>query len=102
MSSLRGCGRSLRISGVVNYGCPGESTVTFARGDCPGLADGFKLHDAYHGAQLRAADSFLQAHDGDVSPVTLTLLRPRAWPPRNCLDRRSPDLDPEAPSGRGS
>jgi lysophospholipase L1-like esterase len=58
---------------VVNYGCPGESTVTFARGDCPGLADGFKLHDAYHGAQLRAADSFLQAHDGDVSPVTLTL-----------------------------
>src|SRR4051812_39676606 len=22
---------------VVNYGCPGESTVTFVRGGCPGL-----------------------------------------------------------------
>ena len=31
---------------VVNYGCPGESTVTFTRGGCPTLADGVKLHDA--------------------------------------------------------
>jgi lysophospholipase L1-like esterase len=58
---------------VVNYGCPGESTVTFARGGCPGLADGFKLHSAYRGAQLRAAESFLRAHSGEVSPITLTL-----------------------------
>jgi lysophospholipase L1-like esterase len=58
---------------VVNYGCPGESTVTFVRGGCGGLADGFKLHDAYHGAQLQAAESFLRAHDGEVSPITLTL-----------------------------
>ena len=58
---------------VINYGCPGESTVTFAHGGCPGLADGFKLHDAFRGAQLRAAESFLRAHAGEVSPITLTL-----------------------------
>jgi lysophospholipase L1-like esterase len=58
---------------VVNYGCPGESTVTFARGGCPGIADGFKLHSAFRGAQLRAAESFLRAHGGEVSPITLTL-----------------------------
>jgi lysophospholipase L1-like esterase len=58
---------------VVNYGCPGESTVTFSHGGCSGIADGFKLHDAYHGAQLRAAESFLRAHAGEVSPITLTL-----------------------------
>jgi lysophospholipase L1-like esterase len=58
---------------VVNYGCPGESTVTFVRGSCPALADGFKLHDAFRGPQLKAAESFLRAHPGQVSPVTLTL-----------------------------
>jgi len=58
---------------VVNYGCPGESTVTFVAGGCPGLHDGTKLHDAFHGPQLGAAETFLRAHPGDVSPVTLTL-----------------------------
>jgi lysophospholipase L1-like esterase len=58
---------------VVNYGCPGESTVTFARGRCPARADGVELHDAYRGAQLKAALSFLRAHPGQVSPITLTL-----------------------------
>ena len=58
---------------VVNYGCPGESTVTFARGGCPGVTDGFKLHDAFRGSQLLAAESFLRAHTGEVSPITLTL-----------------------------
>lgn len=58
---------------VVNYGCPGESTVTFTRGGCPGFADGFKLHAAFRGSQLRAALSFLRAHPGQVSPITLTL-----------------------------
>ncbi len=58
---------------VVNYGCPGESTVTFARGGCPALADGVKLHDAFRGSQLKAARSFLRAHPGKVSPVTVTL-----------------------------
>ena len=58
---------------VVNYGCPGESTVTFVRGGCPARADGITLHDAFRGAQLRAAVSFLRAHRGQVSPITLTL-----------------------------
>jgi lysophospholipase L1-like esterase len=58
---------------VVNYGCPGESTVTFTRGGCPWLADGMKLHNAFRGSQLSAARSFLRAHRGQVSPVTLTL-----------------------------
>jgi lysophospholipase L1-like esterase len=58
---------------VVNYGCPGESSVTFARGRCPTLAEGVKLHDPYRGPQLKAALSFLRAHPGQVSPITLTL-----------------------------
>jgi len=58
---------------VVNYGCPGESTVTFTRGGCPAFADRIKLHDAFRGSQLKAAVSFLHAHPGDVSPITLTL-----------------------------
>jgi lysophospholipase L1-like esterase len=58
---------------VVNYGCPGESTVTFTRGGCVGLADGFKLHDPFRGPQLKAALSVLRAHAGQVSPITLTL-----------------------------
>jgi lysophospholipase L1-like esterase len=58
---------------VVNYGCPGESTVTFTGGGCPAFADGFKLHDAFRGPQLAAAQSFLRAHSGQVSPITLTL-----------------------------
>ncbi len=58
---------------VVNYGCPGESTVTFTRGGCEGLADVEALHDPFRGSQLDAAVSFLQAHSGQVSPVTVTL-----------------------------
>jgi lysophospholipase L1-like esterase len=58
---------------VVNYGCPGESTVTFTRGGCPARADGIKLHDPFRGPQLKAALSFLRAHQEQVSPVTVTL-----------------------------
>ena len=58
---------------LVNFGCPGESTVTFIRGGCPWLRDGQKLHDPFRGAQLKAALSFLRAHKGQVSPITLTL-----------------------------
>jgi len=58
---------------VVNYGCPGESAVTFTRGGCPAFADGIKLHNAFRGSQLKAAVSFLRTHRGRVSPVTLTL-----------------------------
>jgi lysophospholipase L1-like esterase len=58
---------------VVNYGCPGESTVTFTQGRCPWLADGGRLHNAFSGSQLAAALSFLRAHRDQVSPITLTL-----------------------------
>jgi lysophospholipase L1-like esterase len=58
---------------VVNYGCPGESSVTFTKGGCPALREGPKLHDPFRGAQLKAALTFLRAHKGQVSPITLTL-----------------------------
>ena len=58
---------------VVNYGCPGETTVTFTRGGCPWLAEGNKLHDAFRGSQLKAAESVIKAHPGEVSPITVTL-----------------------------
>ncbi len=58
---------------VVNYGCPGESSVTFTKGGCPALREGPKLHDPFRGAQLKAALSFLKAHRGEVSPISLTL-----------------------------
>jgi lysophospholipase L1-like esterase len=58
---------------VVNYGCPGETAVTFTRGGCQGLADGVKLHNAFRRSQLKAAAAFLRAHPGKVSPITVTL-----------------------------
>jgi lysophospholipase L1-like esterase len=58
---------------VVNYGCPGESTRTFAAGGCEGRGDVKALHDSFKGAQLDAALAFLRAHSGEVGPVTLTL-----------------------------
>jgi lysophospholipase L1-like esterase len=58
---------------VVNYGCPGESALTFARGGCDWLKHGGKLHDRFRGSQLTAALSFLRAHAGKVSPITVTL-----------------------------
>ena len=92
---------------VVNYGCPGESTVTFARGRCPAFADRIKLHDVFSGSQLGAALAFLRAHPGDVSPITLTLFGNDWFPvlldtcqgnaaaPRSAARGRSP------PSARG-
>ena len=57
---------------VVNYGCPGESTRTFVAGGCPTRRE-VRLHRSFKGAQLDAALSFLRAHPGDVSPITVTL-----------------------------
>lgn len=68
---LRGLNPQLE---VVNYGCPGESTVTFTRGKCPWLAEGGKLHNPFPGTQMQAALAFLRAHSGQVSPITVTLL----------------------------
>jgi lysophospholipase L1-like esterase len=58
---------------VLNYGCPGESSLTLIAGGCPGRAAGVALHDDYAGAQLDAAVAFLRAHPGRVSPITLTV-----------------------------
>ena len=58
---------------VVNYGCPGETTVTFVAGGCEWLAGGRALHDAFRGAQLYAALVFLLVHPSEVSPITLNL-----------------------------
>jgi lysophospholipase L1-like esterase len=58
---------------VVNYGCPGESTVTFVRGGCDWLKGGGRPHDRCQGPRPGAALSFLRAHRGRVSPITLTL-----------------------------
>jgi lysophospholipase L1-like esterase len=59
---------------TVNYGCPGESTVTFIEGGCPATAVGFPLHDSFAGTQLDAAVAFLQAHPGEVSPITISVV----------------------------
>lgn len=58
---------------TVNYGCPGETTVTFLHGGCSYTAAGFPLHDPYAGPQLSAALAFLQAHPGQVSPITINI-----------------------------
>jgi lysophospholipase L1-like esterase len=73
---------------VVNYSCPGESTVSFVRGGCPWLSEGRKLHDPFRGTQMKAALAFLTAHHGQVSPITLHL-----W---------GNDIDPVAEACKGN
>ena len=58
---------------TVNYGCPGETSLTFIQGGCIYTAAGFPLHDPYDGSQLSAALEFLQAHRGEVSPITINI-----------------------------
>jgi lysophospholipase L1-like esterase len=58
---------------AVNYGCPGETTSSFVSGGCVWTATGGPLHVDYQGSQLDAAVSFLRAHRGQVSPITLHL-----------------------------
>jgi lysophospholipase L1-like esterase len=53
----------------VNLGCPGETSSTFINGGCPTHL----LHTLYFGAQLSAAVSFINAHRGQVSPVSLDI-----------------------------
>ena len=73
---------------LVNYSCPGESTRTFARGGCPWLAEGRKLHDPFGGSQLDAAIAFLKAHRGQVSPITITLWGNDVVPPFDTCGKR--------------
>ena len=58
---------------LVNYGCPGESTVTFTAGPCPWKAAGLPLHDQFVGSQEEAALAFLRSHRGKVDVVTVSL-----------------------------
>jgi hypothetical protein len=82
---------------VVNYGCPGESMVTFMKGGCPAIADGVALHDTFSGSQLGAALGFLRAHPGQVSPITITLwgtdlagIEERCHNKLRCVRKRAP------------
>ena len=58
---------------TVNYGCTGETSLTFIQGGCIYTAAGFPLHDPYDGSQLSAALKFLHAHRGQVSPITINI-----------------------------
>jgi lysophospholipase L1-like esterase len=70
---------SLRLRGIrphiqtINFGCPGEATITFINGGCPYTSVGFSLHNSYSGSQLSAALAFLQEHPGRVSPITINV-----------------------------
>jgi lysophospholipase L1-like esterase len=53
----------------VNLSCPGETSTSFINGGCPtGLS-----HTLYFGPQLHATVSFIKAHPGQVSPVSLDI-----------------------------
>jgi lysophospholipase L1-like esterase len=56
---------------TVNMSCPGETTTTFIQGGCQ--FPNALLHTAYAGTQLQAALAFLQAHPGQVNPITLSI-----------------------------
>jgi lysophospholipase L1-like esterase len=50
---------------VTNLGCSGETSTTFIEGSCPGSPS--------NPAQLASAVEFLQAHPGEVGPITLDI-----------------------------
>ena len=58
---------------TINFGCPGEATITFINGECPYTSVGFSLHNSYSGSQLSAALAFLQEHPGQVTPITINV-----------------------------
>lgn len=59
---------------VVDYGCPGETTVSYTIGCFFQDGFGIALHDGYAGkSQEQAALGFLRAHPGQVSPITVAL-----------------------------
>ena len=55
---------------TVNLGCPGETTASYFVA-CSYELGGFPLHQPYAGSQEAAALTFLEAHPGQVSPITL-------------------------------
>lgn len=60
---------------TVNYSCSGETTATFIAGGCPFHTASLPLHNDYPvtTSQLDEALAFLQAHPGQVSPITIDL-----------------------------
>lgn len=59
---------------VVNYSCPASGTVEMLSADgCFFIQAGLALHDEFTGSQTDAAVAFLQAHPGNVSPITLSI-----------------------------
>lgn len=58
---------------VVNFACPGETVSSFVRGPCAYRAAGLPLHEDYQGAQLEAAELFLEEHRGEVGPILVSL-----------------------------
>lgn len=56
---------------IVNFGCPGETTITFIIGGCQYISRGYSLHNSHSGPQLSAALALLQEHPGQVSPITI-------------------------------
>jgi lysophospholipase L1-like esterase len=64
---------------IVNDGCPGETTESFIDGPCQYQLGPppFPLHHPYVGgpasSQLSDALAYLQAHPGQVSPITLDI-----------------------------
>jgi len=57
---------------TVNLSCPAETTSSF-QSTCLFRALGFALHTNYGGSQESAALSFLRAHPGQVSPISIDL-----------------------------
>ncbi len=57
---------------LVNYACVHETTATFMNGGCP---EASSVKSSYGSAtsQLAAALAFIQAHPGQVSPVTIEI-----------------------------
>ena len=53
---------------LINYACPGETTMSMIHGGCPWFGT---LHAPFPGAQFAAAKTFLRAHPGQVSLITL-------------------------------
>jgi lysophospholipase L1-like esterase len=57
---------------TVNDGCPGETTESFIKGPCE-YGQHFPLHHPYSGSQFADALSYLGAHPGTVSPITIDI-----------------------------
>lgn len=58
------------VTEEINFACAGENTTSMIQGGCIAR---FAHHGSYTGAQLDAALAFLNAHPGQVSPITLEI-----------------------------